>query len=77
MAHRRNASDPGASAREAIAAATGPRSGALDTDQLGSWVADAARRDFATAALADALQRRAASRWPVLPPSRDRPRRTG
>ena len=43
---------PQASAREAITAATDARTGSLDTRQLGSWVADAARQDFATAAQA-------------------------
>lgn len=51
-ATRSSSNDPGSSAREAIAAATDPRSGALDTDRLGHWVADAARQDFTTAAQA-------------------------
>jgi len=43
-----SSASPAASAREAIAAATDARTGALDASRLGGWVADAARQDFAT-----------------------------
>jgi hypothetical protein len=41
-----------ANARELISQATDPRTGTLDTQQLGSWVADAGKQDFAAASQA-------------------------
>lgn len=43
---------PRENARELIHQATDPSTGALDTKALGSWVADAGRRDFAAASQA-------------------------
>lgn len=47
-------SSPQAHARELIAQATDPRTGALDTQALGQWVADASRQDFDAASQAHA-----------------------
>jgi len=46
--------DPAAQAREVIAQATDPRTGQVDTRQLGRWVADASTQDFEAAAQAHA-----------------------
>jgi len=45
---------PQTQARELIAQATDPRTGALDTRALGGWVADASRQDFTAASQAHA-----------------------
>ncbi|HEV8689227.1 MAG TPA: hypothetical protein VGQ91_02940 [Ideonella sp.] len=45
---------PQANARELIAQATDPRTGTLDTQKLGRWVADAGQQDFAAASQAHA-----------------------
>ena len=44
--------NPQANARELISQATDPRTGQLDTQALGRWVADAGRQDFAAASQA-------------------------
>lgn len=44
--------NPPAQARELIGQATDPRTGTLDTQQLGRWVADASQQDFAAASQA-------------------------